>query len=325
MQKKILELLTKTDGYVSGSEISEQLGVARQAVWKAMNNLKEQGYKIDSVTNRGYRLVAYPPHLNEPAIEKYLKTSVIGKKLIVLDEVGSTNDYLKKLGADGCENGTVAVAREQTQGKGRLGRVWKAKKDDSITFSFLLRPKIAPSEVSSITPLAGLAVCKAIREFTGLDCRIKWPNDIIIGKKKLVGILTEMSAEFDAVEYVITGIGINADTQDFPDDIKEKATSIYLATIGSKGLVEVAEQSVAKAHYLAEELSKAGLTLKYQQSYFHEFVTVSAKNTQDIMNKLAQNNILGGLPLNEREILWCATEMNTKEEIDKLVELVKAV
>ena len=94
---------------------------------------------------------------------------------------------------------TVAVAREQTQGKGRLGRVWKAKKDDSITFSFLLRPKIATSEVSSITPLAGLAVCKAIREFTGLDCRIKWPNDIIIGKKKLVGILTEMSAEFDAV------------------------------------------------------------------------------------------------------------------------------
>ncbi len=99
-------------------------------------------------------------------------------------------------------------------------------------FSFLLRPKIAPSEVSSITPLAGLAVCKAIREFTGLDCRIKWPNDIIIGKKKLVGILTEMSAEFDAVEYVITGIEINADTQDFPDDIKEKATSIYLATGG---------------------------------------------------------------------------------------------
>lgn len=174
MQKKILELLTKTDGYVSGSEISEQLGVSRQAVWKAMNNLKEQGYKIDSVTNRGYCLVAYPPHLNESAIEKYLKTSVIGKNLIVLDEVGSTNDYLKKLGADGCENGTVAVAREQTQGKGRLGRVWKAKKDDSITFSFLLRPKIAPSEVSSITPLAGLAVCKAIREFTGLDCRIKF-------------------------------------------------------------------------------------------------------------------------------------------------------
>ena len=100
MQKKILELLTKTDGYVSGSEISEQLGVSRQAVWKAMNNLKEQGYKIDSVTNRGYCLVAYPPHLNESAIEKYLKTSVIGKNLIVLDEVGSTNDYLKKLGAD---------------------------------------------------------------------------------------------------------------------------------------------------------------------------------------------------------------------------------
>lgn len=110
--------------------------MSRQAVWKAINGLKEQGYTIDSVTNRGYRLVAYPPHLNEPAIEKYLKTSVIGKNLIVLDEVGSTNDYLKKLGADGCENGTVAVAREQTQGKGRLGRVWKAKRMTASPFRF---------------------------------------------------------------------------------------------------------------------------------------------------------------------------------------------
>ena len=128
---------------------------------------RQCGKQSTELRNRATRLT-----LNEPAIEKYLKTSVIGKNLIVLDEVGSTNDYLKKLGADGCENGTVAVAREQTQGKGRLGRVWKAKKDDSITFSFLLRPKIAPSEVSSITPLAGLAVCKAIREFTGLPYKM---------------------------------------------------------------------------------------------------------------------------------------------------------
>ena len=117
MQKKIIELLTKTDGYVSGSEISEQLGVSRQAVWKAINSLKEQGYKIDSVTNRGYRLVAYPPHLNEPAIEKYLKTSVIGKNLIVLDEVGSTNDYLKKLGADGCENGRLPLPENKLRAR----------------------------------------------------------------------------------------------------------------------------------------------------------------------------------------------------------------
>lgn len=232
MQDKILEFITNSDDYVSGNEISEKLGVSRQAVWKAINGLKEKGYKIDSVTNRGYRFVAYPTHLNEKAVKSSLKTTVIGKNLIILDEVGSTNEYLKRLGSDDCESGTVVAAREQTKGKGRLGRVWKAKKDDSITFSFLLRPNISPREVSSVTPLAGLAVCKAIREFTGLDCKIKWPNDIIIGKKKLVGILTEMSAEFDAVEYIITGIGINADTTDFPDDIKEKATSVYLSTGG---------------------------------------------------------------------------------------------
>ena len=128
MQKKIIELLTETDGYVSGSEISEQLGVSRQAVWKAINNLKEQGYKIDSVTNRGYRLVAYPPHLNEPAIEKYLKTSVIGKNLIVLDEVGSTNDYLKKLGADGCEKRHGCRCQRTNSGQGQTRQSLESKK-----------------------------------------------------------------------------------------------------------------------------------------------------------------------------------------------------
>ncbi|MCD8026113.1 MAG: biotin--[acetyl-CoA-carboxylase] ligase, partial [Clostridiales bacterium] len=130
----------------------------------------------------------------------------------------------------GTPNRTVVAAREQTKGKGRLGRVWQTKKDDGIAFSLLLRPNLAPSEISAITPLAGLAVCKAIRDYTGLDCKIKWPNDIIIGRKKLVGILTEMSAEFDAVNYVITGIGINVEHTVFPDDIAYKATSLLLET-----------------------------------------------------------------------------------------------
>ena len=159
-----------------------------------------------------------------------MHNKIIGKNLIVLDSVDSTNDYLKKLGNEGCENGTVVAAREQTKGKGRLGRTWQSKKDDGIAFSVLLRPNVAPSEVSAITPLAGLAVCKAIREYTKLDCVIKWPNDIIVGRKKLVGILTEMSAEFDAVEYVITGIGINVDHTSFPEEIAFKATSLLLET-----------------------------------------------------------------------------------------------
>lgn len=230
MQKKILDILLNADDFISGQEISEKLGVSRQAVWKAINALKEKGYEIQSVTNRGYRLVSSPNHLNESSLKSLLHNKIIGKNLIVLDSVNSTNDYLKKLGNEGCENGTVVAAREQTRGKGRLGRTWQSKKDDGIAFSVLLRPNVAPSEVSAITPLAGLAVCKAIREYTKLDCVIKWPNDIIVGRKKLVGILTEMSAEFDAVEYVITGIGINVDHTSFPEEIAFKATSLLLET-----------------------------------------------------------------------------------------------
>ena len=230
MQKKILDILLNADDFISGQEISEKLGVSRQAVWKAINALKEKGYEIQSVTNRGYRLVSSPNYLNESSLKSLLYNKIIGKNLIVLDSVDSTNDYLKKLGNEGCENGTVVAAREQTKGKGRLGRTWQSKKDDGIAFSVLLRPNVAPSEVSAITPLAGLAVCKAIREYTKLDCVIKWPNDIIVGRKKLVGILTEMSAEFDAVEYVITGIGINVDHTSFPEEIAFKATSLLLET-----------------------------------------------------------------------------------------------
>lgn len=227
---KLLELLTNTNDYISGQSLAEQLGISRQAVWKCVTALRDEGYEIDSVTRRGYKLVAMPRFLNEYALRSKLHTQVIGKNLIVLDEVGSTNDYLKVLGAQNCEHGTVVAARLQTAGKGRLGRSWLDKRDSSVPFSFLLRPRMAPSEVGAVTPLTGLSVCKALRNFTGLDCKIKWPNDIIVGKKKLVGILTEMSAEFDAVEYLITGVGVNVEQTVFPDAIAFKATSLLLET-----------------------------------------------------------------------------------------------
>lgn len=230
MQNRVLEILRNTDGYISGQSISQQLGVSRQSIWKAVNSLKEKGYGIDSVTNKGYKLVSSPDYLSEQSIKSFLHTTVIGKNLRVFETIGSTNDYLVMEGHNGCPNGTVAVAREQTKGKGRLGRVWQSDKDKGIAFSLLLRPQMAPYEVSSVTPLAGLAVCKAVREYTKLDCMIKWPNDIIVGRKKLVGILTEMSAEFDAVEFVITGIGINVEHTSFPEEIAHKATSILLET-----------------------------------------------------------------------------------------------
>ena len=226
----ILDILSRTDKYISGQALADALGVSRQAVWKGIKSLRERGYGIDSVTNKGYRLSKLPDHLNASAINKYLRTKIIGSDLRVLDSVGSTNDYLKQLGNDGAPNGTVITTREQTKGKGRLGRTWQSAPDKNLAFSVLLRPKMTPAEVGEVTPLAGLAICKALREITELDCMIKWPNDVIVGRKKLVGILTEMSAEYDAVEYIVIGIGVNVDQSVFPEEISYKATSLLLET-----------------------------------------------------------------------------------------------
>lgn len=229
-QNDILEILLHTDGYASGQALAERLGVSRQAVWKEISALRAQGYAVESVTNRGYRLAALPAHLNAAAVRQHLTAKIIGCELEVLPTVGSTNDYLKARGADGCKSGAVAAAREQVSGKGRLGRSWQSQRDENVMFSVLLRPQMAPPDAAVITPLTGLAVCKALREVSGLDCRIKWPNDVIVGRKKLCGILTEMSAEFDAVEYIITGVGVNVNQTAFPTEIADKATSLLLET-----------------------------------------------------------------------------------------------
>lgn len=230
MQDKILRLLMNTDDYISGQFISKELGVTRQAINKAVMNLRGKGYVIDSVTRKGYILRSCPNILSEEGIKSHLNTKIIGKKVKVYDSLSSTNDFLKELGSKGEPEGTVIIARNQTSGKGRMGRVWEAKKDDNVSFSIILRPQVAPMELSAITPLTGLAVCKAINEFCMLDSKIKWPNDIIADNKKLVGILTELSTEIDRIDYAVIGIGINVGNTVFPEEIAHKATSILLET-----------------------------------------------------------------------------------------------
>ena len=255
---QILDILSDTTEYVSGQALAERLGVSRQAVWKGIEALRKSGYEIESVPRRGYRLASFPSFINAPAVRAFLDTKVLGRELEVLDTVGSTNEYLKSLGAGGCKNGTVVASREQTKGKGRLGRSWQSKKDEALAFSVLLRPRIAPYEAGALTPLAGLAVCKALRDFTGLDCKIKWPNDIIVGRKKLCGILTEMSAEFDAVEFLVTGVGVNVDQAVFPEDIAYKATSLLLET-GRH--FDQSKLLACLLHKMEEEFTENDLTL----------------------------------------------------------------
>lgn len=224
MKNEILKILKSNEDFISGQQLCNEFNVSRTAVWKAIQALREQGYNIESVTNKGYRLVSAPDIINKAEIESFLATDFIGKKLIVLDTVDSTNTYLKSI-ANNSPEGTVVTTREQTLGKGRLGRVWNNKKDSALCFSVLLRPCLSPMEVSAITPLCGLAVAKALNQYFDFNATIKWPNDVIIGNKKICGILTEMSCEFDKVDYIVVGIGINITSSAFPQEIAYKATS----------------------------------------------------------------------------------------------------
>ncbi|MGN0150710.1 MAG: biotin--[acetyl-CoA-carboxylase] ligase [Clostridia bacterium] len=222
MKNKILSILKNTDGYISGEKISEQLNVSRAAVWKHIKNFKQDGYEIESVTNKGYRLVSSPDIITEDGIKSELNTEFIGRNIFLFDETDTTNERAKANNT--APEGSVFIAEVQTHGKGSRGRGWVSPRGTGIWHTILLKPDISPLEVSQITLVTGIAVCKAI----GLNSMIKWPNDIVIGGKKICGTLTEMSAEIDSVNYVICGTGINVNMESFDGDIADRATSMYI-------------------------------------------------------------------------------------------------
>ncbi len=230
MQTELLALLRAADGFVSGEELSRKLGITRSAVWKAMKQLKQNGYQIDSVTNRGYRLVNVPDLLTPEEIGSALQTEWMGKKVYFFEETDSTNEEAKRRALQGAAAGSAFVAEGQTAAKGRLGRSWQTPAGTDIAFSVLLRPEGTPADVTLITLVAGLAVCRALRAHTGCDAQIKWPNDVVIGRKKVCGILTELGAEAERISFVVIGAGINVNNSTFPPELREKATSLSLET-----------------------------------------------------------------------------------------------
>ena len=227
MREKIIRMiLDNGENFISGEQLSKELGISRTAVWKHINALKEEGYNIESVNKKGYRLIEKPDDILRIGNISYnLPTEFIGQKVIHFDTIASTNDYAKEI-ANKVNGGTLVISEQQTKGKGRLGRVWQSKSGDGIWMSLIIKPKIEPYRASFITLVAGASLVKALNNL-GVEVSIKWPNDIILNNKKLCGILTELSAEMERVNYVIIGLGINVKTMTFPDVIKEKATSLY--------------------------------------------------------------------------------------------------
>ncbi|MDW8801365.1 biotin--[acetyl-CoA-carboxylase] ligase [Clostridium sp. A1-XYC3] len=232
MKEKILHLLKEYEkSFISGQRISKELGVTRTAVWKYINILKEDGYKIESVSKRGYRLISSPDLLSFEELNEKLITKYIGRNIMYFQTLGSTNNKAKELALSNAPHGTVIISEEQTEGRGRLGRNWSSPKFKGIWLSIILRPDTDPLNVPKVTQVGAAAVIKALNELD-INAYVKWPNDIILNEKKVCGILTEMSGELNKVNYVVMGIGINVntDSSDFPEELKNTATSISLET-----------------------------------------------------------------------------------------------
>jgi len=229
MAKDILKFLREKE-YVSGEVLAKKLGISRVAIWKQIQKLKDRGYKITSDQNLGYCLISRPNLLLPQEIQRELSTNYIGKKIYYFPELKSTNIMAKEKTlhrAEGIDESTLIIAEKQSAGKGRLGREWFSPAG-GIWLSVILYPQLLPSYISRITLVTAVAVVKAIKVCTQIESQIKWPNDILINEKKVCGILTEMSAELDMINWVVVGIGINAniDHQDFPEDIQENTISL---------------------------------------------------------------------------------------------------
>ena len=228
MKAEILAALRASDGYVSGQDLCGKFGVSRTAIWKAINQLKQAGYEIEAVQNRGYHIVSTPDILSENELRSIRKTEWLGNKIYYETEIDSTNTKAMKLAEEGAPHGTIVVTDHQTNGRGRRGRSWESPAGEAIAMTFLLRPKIDPNNASMLTLIAAMAVARGIEDETGLKAGIKWPNDVVINRKKVSGILTEMSAQADYVNHIVVGIGINVHIQELPEELKNIATSVFL-------------------------------------------------------------------------------------------------
>ena len=236
----ILALLRNSEEYISGQQLCDRFGVTRTAVWKVIKQLKEEGYRIESVSGKGYRLAEDPADiLSQSEIASRLTTRWAGRKVYYYDVTGSTNNDAKRCGEEGDPHGTVVVADIQNAGKGRRGRGWQTLSGTALAFTILLRPEFAPDKASMITLVMALSVAEAVEEVLegakDAVTTIKWPNDIVMNKKKICGMLTEMTMtpEMDEIQYIVVGAGINVNNgspEEFQEEIRRTATSLRIET-----------------------------------------------------------------------------------------------
>lgn len=229
LKHEVLRLLEENrESYLSGQEIANRLAFSRTAVWKAIHSLKEEGYQIHAVSNKGYQLDTSCDLLSSEGIHAYLAEDLKQFPIYVYQQIGSTNTEAKQQALNGAPNGTIILAEEQTQGRGRLGRKFYSPKGTGIYMSIILRPQLHLNQAIQVTTTVAVAICRVIEKLTNQNPHIKWVNDIYLGKQKICGILTEAVTDFESgqVEFIILGIGLNVNTVDFPADLHEIAGSL---------------------------------------------------------------------------------------------------
>ena len=271
MKDHIIKLLSY-DKFISGEEIARELGVSRTAIWKQVDVLRKQGYHIESIRHKGYRLVSTPDIPLPYEIENRLHTKIIGKKIFYFPQIHSTNNYAKELVKKEFSDGIIIVSDEQTKGRGRKNRSWHSPKG-GLWFSIIVHPDIPPNNGMILTMAVSNSIVKTIRKMTGLNPVIKWPNDILINNKKVCGVLTELDAEIDQINYAIIGIGINVNNKINPD-LSSIATSLK-SSFGKK---------VSRVELLS-------LILTYFDDYYQQ---IKSRNFELIRkNWLQYSNIIG--------------------------------
>ncbi len=315
MANDILKYLKEKE-YVSGEVIAQKLGISRVAVWKQIQKLKDMEYKITSDQNLGYCLVSRPDLLLPQEIQRGLSTNYIGKEIYYFPELKSTNIIAKEKAlhrAEGIDEGTLIIAERQSAGKGRLGREWFSPAG-GIWLSIILYPQLSPSYISRITLMTAVAVVKAIKVCTRIESQIKWPNDILIDEKKVCGILTEMSAELDMINWVVVGIGINVniDIRDFPEDIQENTISLKEISGKEISRVKLVQTFLQEFEKYYESLKRREFSsiLKEWKLYSH---TLGKKVRVDIGEKIITGEVID---INESGALIL------KKEDGELVEII---
>lgn len=260
LQEDVLALLKEQEAPRSGEEMSRLLGVSRAAVWKAVAALREEGYRISSAPNRGYRLERSPDRVSPGELQGALAGRVLGRELLCLDTVDSTNSEAKRRAMEGAPEGLVVIAREQTGGRGRRGRSFVSPAGKGLYLSALLRPDCPLEQVSALTAWTAVAVCDAVEELCGIRPGIKWPNDVILDGRKLCGILTELEleAETAALRYVVVGLGLNVSQTeaDFGPEVAPVAVSLAQALGRAPRRAEAAGAVIAALDRMAADFPR---------------------------------------------------------------------